>query len=561
VKVLIIIIASAGSVTKKSKIQEMATATLASAWARYTPCWIDVIVFEITIIAMFAMFAMFAVFAVTLFSARPARHFPSELKIFWSVLCQKIDSIQVNADSVLVFPQGNWYGLSARNLYVRQCFESLLAEFVSLRDEANNSNMISKTVIIGTSGMGKSTFLLYLMLELVREAKKGGNIILIRFSELGVDKESVSYLLSSAGNVSLYDNARMPAVDYDLSDSMDVAKLGHVSKAAMIVTTGIRSEFSRFDKALTHNQFCWDPSFPVWSFEELDKIAPRSMSEVEKNLRFGIFGGNPRHFVGFTPSDRTSKKFAFVEEMMSEYFSEEKEMMEAARWSGILQYLLRKLASAAIQTRNDVAWEAITSLMWHTSDSEDFFWGSRFMEFLASRIMERREATIQQLQQILTQIIGRGEFGNLFEYRGHLLLLNSDRIYRLRGLGQGNHSKALKFRPLVKKRISTLDCINSLDRGEYGIPDASNFPLIDVIIQPNILIQFTVAQKHRAVTHKLSDIRHCLLQKDWSKHMMIFIVEDIASFSKSSGLADIKQYAMSYAQADQQIEGLQVVEI
>jgi hypothetical protein len=472
------------------------------------------------------------------------------------LLCQKFDSIQANADGILVFPNGDWYGLSERNLYVRPCYKTLFAEFVNVRDEAYSTGTISKTVITGTSGTGKSTFLIYLMLELVREAKKDGKVILIRYSELNVVKKSVSYLLSSAGRVSCYDIARMPVVDYDLSDSTDVAILDHVSKAAMVVTSEKSSEFERFDKASCNNPFCSDPSFPVWSFEELNKIAPRRMSAAEKHLRFGIFGGNPRHFVGFIRSDKTSENFAFVEEMMSEYFSEEMKTMEAAAWNGILQYLLRKLCNAANLAGNDVGKNTVQSLMWHTSNCRDFFWGSKFMEFLASRIMEERESNIQQL---LIQVIGRSMIGNLFEYRGHLLLLKSDRTYRLRGLGQT--SKALKFRPLIKKRISVLDDISRLERGEYGIPYASNFPLIDAIIQPNILIQFTGTQKHRAATHKLSDIRQCLLETEWSKHMLIFIVEDAENFSKQSNLADIRQYAMSYARANQSISGLQVVEV
>jgi hypothetical protein len=161
----------------------------------------------------------------------------SQLELFWTVLCQKFDSIQANADGILVFPNGDWYGLSERNLYVRPCYKTLFAEFVNVRDEAYSTGTISKTVITGTSGTGKSTFLIYLMLELVREAKNDGKVILIRYSELNVVKKSVSYLLSSAGRVSCYDIARMPVVDYDLSDSTDVATLDPLSKAAMVVNS------------------------------------------------------------------------------------------------------------------------------------------------------------------------------------------------------------------------------------------------------------------------------------------------------------------------------------
>ena len=71
------------------------------------------------------------------------------------------------------------------------------------------------------------------------------------------------------------------------------------------------------------------------------------------------------------------------------------------------------------------------------------------MEFLGNHIMEKEEGTIKDL---LTTVVGRSGFENLFEYRGHKALIQSSITYRLRGLGQGNVSKALQFSPLRKKK-------------------------------------------------------------------------------------------------------------
>ena len=221
-------------------------------------------------------------------------------------------------------------------------------------------------------------------------------------------------------------------------------------------------------------------------------------------MRFGIFGGTPIHFHGFIISDRDPGDYAFVNEMMSEYFSEEKHELSPDIWNGIWQYLLEKLSSAANRLGQDVVNHNIKSLMWHTSDSMQFFWGSKFMEFLGSNILEQDE---WNLKTLLIRVFARSGLINMFEYQGHINLLKSSETYRLQGLSQGNETKALKFRPLTKKRIRNLNDIKHLLPGEYGIPYASNFPLIDAVIQPNILVQFTVAHKHRDVTHRVSDYR------------------------------------------------------
>ena len=102
--------------------------------------------------------------------------------------------------------------------------------------------------------------------------------------------------------------------------------------------------------------------------------------------------------------------------------------------------------------------------------------------------------------------------------------------------------------------------ILNLTPGEYGLPYASNFALVDAIIQPNILLQFTVAKKHRAATHSLSELRKCLKGKN-NEHMMIFIVEDVAKFCKQDGLDDIKQFAMSYEDINQDVAGLDIINV
>jgi hypothetical protein len=96
--------------------------------------------------------------------------------------------------------------------------------------------------------------------------------------------------------------------------------------------------------------------------------------------------------------------------------------------------------------------------------------------------------------------------------------------------------------------LRNIDDIGFLLPGKYGRSITSNFPLVDVIIQPNMLLQMPVsAQKHRGTAvGKLSTIRDQLLEKDRSKHMMIFVVprKSLKTFQYQEDLDDISQYLL-----------------
>ena len=98
------------------------------------------------------------------------------------------------------------------------------------------------------------------------------------------------------------------------------------------------------------------------------------------------------------------------------------------------------------------------------------------------------------------------------------------------------------FRSSVVQKIFPI-----LRVGTYGIPFRSNFPLIDAVVQPDILINFTIAKFHKGAHFALEKLRTNLLEKDRQKHKFIWMVEDPKNFPKQDGLEGIKQFAMSYA--------------
>ncbi len=82
-----------------------------------------------------------------------------------------------------------------------------------------------------------------------------------------------------------------------------------------------------------------------------------------------------------------------------------------------------------------------------------------------------------------------------------------------------------------------------MKEGDYGFPITSNFPLVDAVVFPNILLQFTTSQTHKGASKKLKEILDQL--KKLSKELepvMVFVVPQkiISDFVLDSSL-DIKQ--------------------
>lgn len=109
----------------------------------------------------------------------------------------------------------------------------------------------------------------------------------------------------------------------------------------------------------------------------------------------------------------------------------------------------------------------------------------------------------------------------------------------MKGKGQGSNGfiwEVPKFR--LQKFRRTEDIIN-LRTGTYGIPYRANFPLIDAIVQPDKVINFTITKIHKGANQDVESLR--------KKHKFIWMVEDPEKFSKQEGLGDIKQYVMCSA--------------
>jgi len=92
--------------------------------------------------------------------------------------------------------------------------------------------------------------------------------------------------------------------------------------------------------------------------------------------------------------------------------------------------------------------------------------------------------------------------------------------------------------------IRSIEDIEGLSSNHYGLPIFGNFPLVDAIIQPNILIQFTISPTgHKGAVDKLEDIRS-QLKGNSKDHMMVFVIPhgNKDTFKYQRDLESIHQY-------------------
>jgi hypothetical protein len=255
-----------------------------------------------------------------------------------------------------------------------------------------------KLAYIGTSGIGKSGFLQLLLIYLVHEAKSNGVVYTIRLSVFQSErKPPEDWLLHTDGHCSLYNKER---VDYYLSDSVDITSpdLSNVRFACVLATSEKSSESKQFEKLPGRNLI----PMPVWSYDELLQISP--FSNAESEIRYAIFGGSARHFLGCGSDFPVSGLFDYVSKTMNWFFEQEKtsNVLAAEEWKRICEYLVQCLSSSNNKER-DTTRIAVKALMWHTDNCQEFFYASRFMAMLAQHILDQNESSLKEaLRSVVT---------------------------------------------------------------------------------------------------------------------------------------------------------------
>jgi hypothetical protein len=279
----------------------------------------------------------------------------------------------------------------------------------------------------------------------------------------------------------------------------------------------------------------------LFTSKELRPIMPQ-LSETEAFFRFAVFGGSARHFADVGPLE--SDHLPEVIEAMRWFFSGyDFENDHPICWGNIASKISNQLQSQ--EDSRDV----IHSMFLHFTDTGLRAPASKFMESLIAHVINLRQNTIVEALQSL---VGESGLGIFFEMNGHKKLSTSSSPYNLYPLLPSRKGKKKQTVELRTEKLSgslsffrNIGGIRALPVGSYGLPLTLNFPLIDSVVQPNILLQFTTSsERHKGAVGKLEKIRAQLIEKDKTLHMMVFVVtkEHLSSFQYQGDLEGINQY-------------------
>jgi hypothetical protein len=421
-----------------------------------------------------------------------------------------------------------WIG-GIQELYNRPCYDEV----------TKNISALTHALVIGTPGIGKTLYLQVLLVHLFTRAKARGRATPTIHYTYAMQKKIVTLSFLSDGSViDITDAGRVPAPEYLLSDSVDLS-----TPYGTVLNIEVAS-----DKARNYNDFekrIGEPGalrgktiiMPLWSFDELTCIRPDTMDLELAQFRYHIYGGSARNFMFL--KHVTCRVLPVVEDTMNLVFRYAKiDELYPDEWSNIARHISARLRSE--DDANSANPSTLNSMLQHLFQDRTKIWASKFMELLAGAIFEDRS---NDIGVELSRLIRSSGKGYLFESLGHRKLLKSQIPFTLKPLLNPLPDDKPVF-PSAQFNLSvilfnTIAEISCLPDGTYGLPMTDNFPLLDAIVQPNMLIQFTISPTwHDGSVKNLPDICAGLHEKDLTKVKMVFVIpkNSVATFRGQQNL-------------------------
>ena len=411
-----------------------------------------------------------------------------------------------------------------QELYNRPCYDEITKEISTL----------THALVLGTPGIGKTLYLQVLLVHLVRRAKDEGKDPPSIYYKYSDDSQITTLSFLSDGSViDISDVRPKPSPDYLLSDSVDLnVAPGKLLNLEVVTDSNFRGFGKRVDEAGKKGFVCL---MPVFSFHELQSIRPADMNDACAEFRYDVYGGSARNFI-------PRQLFSFdvlpvVDEILTLLFPDVKESNYDA-WKMVAH-------DVSVQLMFTPKGQ-VDSMMRHMLPTGSMTWASKFMEWLAAAIVDDRTAGIVEE---LEEVIGKAGLRILlFESVGYRKLFRITVPFLLKPLSASLSSSKPAFESaqfnLSVVSFKTVDDIAKLPNGTYGVPLTNTFPVGDVIIQPDTIVQFTISpEKHKGSLEQLTEIRKRLraLPKD---HRIIFVIppENINTFRYHPTLADIRQF-------------------
>lgn len=468
---------------------------------------------------------------------------PQNLVLLWDVIYNPERIIKTG--NVWTLPNGvRWIG-DLNRIVVRACYVSLANRVLD--------DVTRISLVLGIKGIGKTVFLNYLMVRIVEKYQtlneavpdivyiwKPDQIVRVRLSADGVQRLPVS-----------------TPVPFFLSDSVDIADASLGTTLLLEVASHDADNYRRFsDRMAERGAGAFEYHMPAWDFDELLVINPISdtFSEADATFLFDVFGGCARYFTSSEGFPETDEYKDYVQTNALWFFGPPQCSLLIWRWAmNEIRSRIRKVTNEGSLSGADKV--ALSSLFRdpHISvpETNSYIVGftSRFMRFFAGCLKQEVE---ESLWKALKELFGACGEGVAFESLGHKTLVATEQEYVAKNLKprvRTNKTFAKSFYQMPRVLIRTVNDIEQLLNDQYGLPLFCNFALVDAVIQPNLLLQFTIGKTHGTASdkEKYEELRS-KLRGAKGTHKLIFVLkpENLEEFKPLGIPEDLACFKMTY---------------
>jgi len=427
----------------------------------------------------------------------------SPLAKFWNALPEAIED-----DCTLQLPRGKFLASNTLGpiIFIRKCYRDLLE--LIIEDWKNGQH----TLVLGTPGIGKSTFLCFVLYQLCKE--KDATILLQRREE----RHCLCFKADGTVEEGPFEVLKIYCEEkttYLLCDGIVPPEIG-VRCKILEVSSPRREYWNTFKK----RNDVTTRYMPTWSLLELEICWQHCYSKkLNKQLvysNYKYFGGVVRFVLGKgnQPNDPL------------------KEINEALSRTDLSQALESDGTAGAPEEVSSIIlhWKVIDNSTKDTDMDEvelvsyDAYLCDFGSEYIRQQVIDKLGSQLEiYFHNFVEHASGNIYFGQLrgrlFEDLAHKKL-QSGGSFSIRNLQDGNIDKlVLEESNLLS--IGSIEEIQNAKDGNYLKPIASNFPSVDSIIFPNKLFQMMTGGRHGIALQTLEKI---LKQLPDAEEIQLFLV-------------------------------------
>ncbi|KAI8603153.1 hypothetical protein EDD21DRAFT_369903 [Dissophora ornata] len=443
--------------------------------------------------------------------------------------------------------------VQAGDLYVRQTYKELYGDILKTFEKIGEKRI----VITGTSGIGKSVFLVYLVIRLLAESDDGNPpIIIFHTKESNICFAFGGYSTVRSGY--LEDFApflTLPDTWYLVDSSPELV----LNKARTVIAASPKTLFSGATRYQdVDKDVAWRYYMAPWSLEELTtcrssvadfNVVPFEMMEE----LYSRIGGIPRYVLA-------------------------RPMKELELSPGDLEVVIEKSSDRLVQTLNSVKDPVkMMQLFAQGKDSLDFSsrlvhrwpvgdhrsfqleWASTYVAGKVAGLLDQESCT--QMLKMLIQDAQGSASGIIFEAYVLRTFRDGGHTFELKDLQTGKTDHLIIPR---KPDVMHFQTITSTKAGQLWIPTIHNFACVDMLLSPRDLLQITVSNTHAIKGIPFLKLVESLVEHSWitqpEEARLIFVVPShvFADFQKQNyltsdgkahknipaGIKSVKQYVL-----------------